>query len=241
MKLALIAAVAMLTSCKDNARAPSSTSSPGSGAPASPSPSPSPSPSTSTTTPPATTGAAPAAPAAVPTTDACWIGLAALDGATCKTTDALKSLMGTRKSIESVVDTIRKVGGADPRQFQVMCAQMLLAIEQDATKLGCTVALEPTQRRDLQALLEAWYGQRTPVVPTGDAASDAVIARIAAVRDAACACKDAACLDGLNAQLAGVGMLPEKAPDAARRLGSKLLEDAGRCASRVRTMGAAPR
>jgi hypothetical protein len=245
MKLALIAAVAMLTSCKDSARAPSSTSGPGAGAPAAAPPSP----STTTTTPPAATGtappattaAAPSAPAAIPTTDACWIGLAALDGATCKTTDALKSLMGTRKSIDSVVDTIRKLGGADPRQFQVMCAQMLLAIEQDATKLGCAVALEPAQRRDLQALLEAWYGQRTPIVPTGDAASDAVIARIAAVRDAACACKDGACLDGLNAQLAGVGTLPETAPDAARRLGSKLLEDAGRCASRVRTIGAAPR
>jgi hypothetical protein len=243
MKLALIAAVAMLTSCKDSARAPSSASSPGSGAPAAAH-----APSTSTTAPtttgaapPASTGSAPAAPPAIPSTDACWIGLAALDGATCKTTDALKSLMGTRKSIESIVDTIRKLGGADPRQFQVMCAQMLLAIEQDATKLGCQVALDPPQRRDLRVLLEAWYGQRTPVVPTGDAAADAVIARIAAVRDAACACKDAACLDGLNAQLAGVGTMPAAAPDAARRLGSKLLEDAGRCASRVRTMGAAPR
>lgn len=241
MKLALIAAVAMLTSCKDSARAPSSTPSPGSGAPAATPPG-----GTGAGTPapsPAAPGTAPAAPTApaVPTTDACWIGLAALDGATCRTTDALKSLMGTRKSIDSVVETLRKIGGADPRQFQVLCAQMLLAIEQDATKLGCTVPIEATQRRDLQALLEAWYGQRTPVVPTGDAAADAVIARIAAVRDAACACKDAACLDGLNAQLAGVGTMPAAAPDAARKLGSKLLEDAGRCASRVRTMGAAPR
>ncbi len=238
MKLALIAAVAMLTSCKDSARAPSSTPSPGAGAPAA---TPSGGTGAGTSPSPAATGAAPTAPAAVPTTDACWIGLAALDGATCRTTDALKSLMGTRKSIDSVVETLRKIGGADPRQFQVLCAQMLLAIEQDAAKLGCTVPLEATQRRDLQALLEAWYGQRTPVVPTGDAAADAVIARIAAVRDAACACKDAACLDGLNAQLAGVGTMPAAAPDAARKLGSKLLEDAGRCASRVRTMGAARR
>ena len=78
-------------------------------------------------------------------------------------------------------------------------------------------------------------------MPTGDAASDAVIARIVAVRDAACECKDAACLDRVDQQLVAIGTLPATAPDAARTLGSKLLEDAGRCAARVRALGEPPR
>ncbi len=217
----LIAAMTLLASCKDNARAPSGAGSSGSGAPAA-----------------ARSAEAPAT--APPAADACRISLAALEQAACKTPDARQSLMRTKKSIDGVVETIGKVGGADPRQFQVMCAQMLLAIEQDAAKLGCTVAIDARQRTELTGLLDAWYGQRTPVVPTGDAAADAVIARIAAVRDAACACRDAACLDGLNAQLGGVGAMPRAAPDAARILGSKLLEDAARCASRVRTLDAPP-
>jgi hypothetical protein len=68
-----------------------------------------------------------------------------------------------------------------------------------------------------------------------------VIARIVAVRDAACECKDAACLDRLDAKLGAIGTLPATAPDAARTLGSKLLEDAGRCASRVRALSDPPR
>ena len=117
-----------------------------------------------------------------------------------------------------------------------MCAQMVLAIEQDAAKLGCTVPIDAAQRTEITALLDAWYGQRTPVVPTGDAASDAFIARIVAVRDAACECRDMACLDRVDKQLLELGAVPATATAAARTLASKLLGDAGRCASRVRTL-----
>jgi hypothetical protein len=223
MKLVLIAAMSLLASCKDKPREPGP--SPGSGAP-SVQPAPAPAATAEQPTP---------APALTP--DVCRISLAAIEQATCKTPEARQGLLGARESIDKLVETIGKVGGADRREFQVMCAQMMLAIEQDAAKLGCTVAMDARRRTEITALLDAWYGQRTPVVPTGDAASDAVIARIVAVRDAACACRDAACLDRVDKQLATVGTLPEAAPAAARTLGGKLLEDAGRCASRVRTLG----
>ncbi|HWU88592.1 MAG TPA: hypothetical protein VN253_15020, partial [Kofleriaceae bacterium] len=176
-----------------------------------------------------------------PPPDICRSSLAALDQATCTTPEVRQKLLDAKKAISGVVETMTKVGGADPRQFQVMCAQMLLALERDSVKLSCAIAIDAHQRKELTALLDAWYGQRTPVAPTGDTASDAVIARIAAVRDATCGCRDAACLDRVDQQLVAIGALPPAAPDAARTLGSKLLEDAGRCASRVRTLGEAPR
>jgi hypothetical protein len=227
MKLVLIAAVSLLASCKDRPRESPPAPGPGSSAPP----------------------AAPAAPASpdggaaaeAPGPDVCRISLLALEQASCPTAEARQGLLATKKSIDSVVETIGKVAGADPRQFQVMCAQMLLAIEQDAAKLSCTIALDARQRAEITAMLDAWYAQRTPVVPTGDAAADAVIAKIAAVRDAACECRDAACLQGLEKQLGAVGAMPQAAPAAARTLGSKLLEDAGRCASRVRMMSSPPK
>lgn len=244
MKLALIVAVSLLVGCKDNPRAPSNA--PGSGsAPVAPVGSASGvgagAGSAATPASGSGAGAGAGAGAATPTLDVCRIGLAALERATCPTPEVRQGLLGVKQSIDSIVETIGKVGGADPRQFQVMCAQILLAIEQDAAKQRCTVAIDARQRAEITALLDAWYGQRTPVVPTGDAAADVVIAKIAAVRDAACACRDAACLEGLERQLGAVGAMPAAAPDAARTLGSKLLEDAGRCASRVRASATPPR
>jgi hypothetical protein len=227
MKLVLIAAVSLLASCKDKPRE----SSPVQGSSSGPSP-----------------GASPASPAPAPSAaadpavpDICKASLASLDGTSCTAPEIRQNLFDAKKAISGVVETIGKIGSADPRQFQVMCAQMLLAIERDVAKLKCAVAIDPRQRAEITAFLDAWYGQRTPVVPTGDSASDAMIARIVAVRDAACQCRDAACLDRVDKQLAEIGDLPATATPAARTLGSKLLEDAGRCASRVRTLGDSPR
>ena len=217
MRPLLIAVASLLASCKDKPReAPPATAGSSAGSAAA-----------ATEAPSASASQSP---------DVCRISLAALEQAACATPEAKGKLLGAKQSIDSVVETVGKIGGGDPRQFHVMCAQMLLAIEQDATKLGCTVALDARQRKDLTALLDAWYGQRTPVVPTGDAAADAVIARIAALRDATCEWRDGACLDRLEKQAREIGTMPASAPDAARTLGGKLLQDAERCASRARTL-----
>ena len=182
-----------------------------------------------------------AAAAASPVPDICRTSLVVLDQSTCTTPDARQRLLEPRKAISGLIEALSKVSATDPRQTQVMCAQMLLAIEQDAAKLGCAVAIDAPRRKEITGLLDAWYGQRTPATPTGDAAADAVIARIVAMRDAACDCRDAACLDRVDRQLVGIGQLPASAPPAARTLAGKLLDDAGRCAVRVRTMGEPPR
>jgi len=240
MKLVVtIAAVCLLASCKTKPReeppasSPSPTASP---SPASPSPASPPAAGADSAAPPAAGAGSAAAPS-----DICQSSLIALDRADCPTPEIQQQLASTKKSLEGVIKTMGTVSDADPRQFQVMCAQLFLAIERDATKLKCKVELDARRRQELDALLDAWYGQRTPVVPTGDAAADVVIAQMAKLRDAACACKDAACLDRLDAQLTTIKVMPTNAPDTARTLASKILEDAGRCASRVRTLDAPPR
>jgi hypothetical protein len=173
--------------------------------------------------------AAPAAP------DTCKLGAAAIDGATCPTPEVRATLVAMKKSLDGVVQTVGQAA-ADPQQFSVMCAQLLLAIERDAKKQGCTLAVPDDKRAEMMTVLEAWYARRTPVTPTGDVPADAVITKIAAVRDATCECKTGACLDSLTPKLAAVGEMPASAPQAARDLASALLADAARCATRVRTI-----
>jgi hypothetical protein len=165
----------------------------------------------------------------------CRHGAAAIDNATCPSPDVRASLMQAKKSLDGVVQTVGQTA-VDPMQFQVLCAQLVLAIERDAKKLGCTLAIEPAHRTEMTSTLDTWYARRTPVENTGHAAADAVIAKIAAVRDATCECKLGSCLAEVDKQLVAVGTMPADAPEAARKLGSKLLEDAARCANRVRTI-----
>jgi hypothetical protein len=179
-----------------------------------------------------------AAAAAVP--EICKHGVVAIDSATCPSPEIRAQLMLAKKSLDGVVQTVGQTS-ADPVQFQVMCAQLLLAIERDAKKLGCTLAIEDAQRTEMMATLDSWFARRTPVENTGHAEADAVIAKIAAVRDATCECKLGSCLDQLEKQLVAVGAMPKDAPEAARTLGSKLLEDAARCANRVRTITDPPK
>lgn len=165
----------------------------------------------------------------------CMLGATAVDNATCPTPEVRANLAKAKKSLDGVVQTVGQAA-ADPEQFQVMCAQLVLAIERDAKKAGCTLAITDAQRKDMMAVLDTWFARRTPVTQTGDAAADAVIAKIAAVRDATCECKDGACLERVDKQLVSIGTMPAGAPQAARDLGTKLLADAARCASRVRTV-----
>ena len=81
--------------------------------------------------------------------------------------------------------------------------------------------------------LQKWYGRRTDVTPTGDATADAVMTKIAQIRDAMCACADMTCLNTVDKQIAAIGGLGSNAPQAARDLGGKLYDDIGRCEKRI--------
>lgn len=186
--------------------------------------------------PPAAGSAAPPAatppPVATRTAEVCTASLAVLDHSSCGSGDA--GLRAARTSLEGIINTMTKVGDADPKTYDIVCARMLVALEHDLGSAGCTLAVDPALRERVQRLLDEYYNQRTPVTKTGDATADDMITKLAAVRDAACECRTSACIDKLDPQLAGLPTLPPTAPQAARDLASKLLDDAARCAQRAR-------
>lgn len=176
---------------------------------------------------------APAVPA--PAFDACGLGTRLLAEVTpCASKGNPKDWKMMQQGFATVADTVRKT---DTASSQVMCAQMLHAVEDDLGKLGCTIVLSSSERAQLAELMASWYAQRTPVVPTGDAASDEVITRIARARDRMCACTDLACLTEVDATLDLLGAFPTTAAAKAKDLGKKLVDDMGRCETRVKQLG----
>ncbi len=170
-----------------------------------------------------------------PAFDACGLGTRLLAEVTpCASTANAKDWKMTQQGFTTVADTVRKTGNASS---QIMCAQMLQAVEGDLGKIGCTMTVSSAERTQLADLMASWYAQRTPVVPTGDAASDEVITRIARARDRMCACTDLACLTEVDATLDLLGAFPKSAPAKAKELGGKLVDDMGRCETRVKQLG----
>jgi len=167
-----------------------------------------------------------------PAVDICDLGTRALDRVTC--TGAGAAIQKARKTFVGFVDAVRKATQTDARQFQIMCAQMLTALEKDATAAGCKLDLQPADRSALKTVLDAYYAERAKIEPTGDAASDAVIKRAVDVREAMCSCSTMMCLEIVDKQLDTIGALPDKAPQAARDLGSRVIDDIGRCETRIR-------
>jgi hypothetical protein len=212
----LVALMVLLAACKGGGHArsqPGSAAPPGSTAPA---------------------GSAAAAGSAA-RLDICDIALTALDKTTCDAPDSAKNLQSAKKTFQGILDTAHQTRPSDPRPLQMMCAQLFLAMQRDVVKLHCTTGATDDQRATIAAALDAWYAQRTPVAPTGDPASDAVIARVAAVRDHMCACTDMACLERVDKELDTMGSLPASAPAQAKELGGALLDDVGRCESKIRS------
>jgi hypothetical protein len=169
----------------------------------------------------------PTTPPMVRTAQVCFDAIAVVRNASCGS--AAPSLKAAEASLEGTVAAMAKTGDAsDFEQYDIICSRMLLALEKDAAKLGCTLPIEPKLRTTMSEKLDRYFAQRTPVTKTGDAAADELIAKIAAMRDAACACQDQTCLDKLQ-----IPSIPAKLPDAARDLATKLLDDAARCAQRI--------
>jgi hypothetical protein len=173
-------------------------------------------------------------PSPPPANDLCRIGIDAIDHAKCGSAES--SLQSARKSLDTIVSTAQQTGISDPHAYEVSCARLVDAIDHDATKAGCTLSIDVPTRTTIRKDVDEYYDRRTPVTKTGDAAADEIIAKVAAVRDAACACKDQKCIDGLDKQLVAIPPMPATAPPAAHDLGTKLADEAGRCAQRIKLM-----
>jgi hypothetical protein len=178
--------------------------------------------------------APPPPPPPAPNVDICDLGTRALDRVTCSSGSGA-AVGQARKTFVGFVDAVRKASQADAHQFQIMCAQMLQALEKDTTKAGCTMEMSPADRGNLKAVLDSYYAERTKIVPTGDAASDLVIDHIGEIRESMCACSTMMCLEMIDKQLDTIGALPPKAPQSAHDLGNKLIDDIGRCEAKIRT------
>ena len=164
--------------------------------------------------------------------DICDLGTHALDRVTCAGPgmDVAKA----KRTFVGFVDAVRKASQADAHQFQIMCAQMLTALEKDVAKAGCKIDMAAADRASVAGVLDAYYAERTKVAPTGDATTDAVLKRAAEVRDAMCSCATMDCLEIVDKQLDSIGALPATATQAARDLGGKVIDDIGRCEARIR-------
>lgn len=160
--------------------------------------------------------------------DMCTLGkdaLAALTSCNGKPLDA--NMIKGKQQIVTVIDTVSaKTHNSD---LPTACAQLIRTFDDELAKVGCELPLAPATRTRMYDLIEQWYAFRTPVTATGNSAADAKIQTIAGVRDAACKCKDAACLDGISAQVDQIGTFGSDAPPAALELAGKLLDDINRC------------
>jgi hypothetical protein len=179
---------------------------------------------------------APAAPAGAHVAELCQASLGVLDRASCPANDA--GLRAAKTSLTGIINTMTQVGNADPTSYDITCARMLLALERDvgggSGSAACALPIDAELRGKMQRTLDAYYNRRTDVTKTGDAASDDAIGKLAALRDAACDCRTSACIDALDAKLTQVPPLTATAPQAAKDLAGKLLDDSARCAERAR-------
>ena len=164
--------------------------------------------------------------------DVCDVASKSLEHVTCSGSgiDVAKA----KKTFDGFLDITRKATDSNGRQFQVMCAQMFQALEKDMTTAKCTVDVAAADRAQVKTLLESYYAERTQIVKTGDAAVDTVIAHIGEIRDSMCACSTMTCLEVVDKQLDSIGALPPTASDKVKQMGTKLLDDVGRCEAKIR-------
>jgi len=199
--------------------------------PPSPPPQTAPAPTSATPSPPP-----PAPPPAPP--DICAAGTRIFDHATCTSAQGMKVLEQAKRTLNGTLDLTKKAASADPHALQIVCAQLIQALSRDAAAQGCKIDLAEADQQQIDVLMAAYYAQRTAVTPSGDSAADAVIGKIVAVRDAMCACEDMKCVAKVDETIDTIGTFGSNAPQAARELGGKLLDDVSRCEARLNTPAA---
>lgn len=166
--------------------------------------------------------------------DICAAASAALAQTTCSGSDA-PDVGKAKRTFDGFIDATKKATDSSSSQFQIMCAQMLGALEKDLAKGGCKVALAAADRESITKTLDAYYAQRTQVTKTGDAATDAALAKVVEIRDAMCSCSSMMCLETVDKRLDEITPLPSSATAAAKDTGGKLMDDIGRCEAKIRS------
>ena len=180
-----------------------------------------------------TTGSGSGSGSTMTATDLCELGRDALESLKDCHGKPMGDATRTAKQQFNGVIAMAKQTRSNATELQTSCAQMLHALDNELVKSGCGLPLSANARSRMYDLVEAWYATRTPVAPTGNAAADAVVARVVAIRDATCKCTTEQCLEGVQKSLDTITPFAADAPEAARTLGDKLLDDVGRCSARI--------
>jgi hypothetical protein len=114
------------------------------------------------------------------------------------------------------------------RRAAVQCAVALDSMIRAEQPQACPLDVTDGERAELAAFLGAWYGQRTP--PTADPA----VIKLAAQRDAACACKDLGCHRKISSELDGyLAGLSADTAKADRDASTKMIDELARCKQRL--------
>lgn len=155
-------------------------------------------------------------------------------------------LIGRRKcfpedtSIKMALETLDDAETNAPQDPQLRhnvgggCAMTLDSMMRAEQPRNCPLDVTDSERKELADFLTAWFAERTDAPTTGNADTDTALGKLAAQRDAACACKDLACAhkvgDGLDkAKLS----LPSDAPAAALAAAGKMIDEVTRCRQKL--------
>ena len=172
---------------------------------------------------------APAAPAPVPPPDLCGALSRAFDRviACAPTPEAAEALQGTQRQLDAITG-----------HRQANCGEALEAMlqTQDA---ACNLGVSADERAAISALAT----KRTTIPPSGDTAIDEGGARIMAMRDRMCACRDAACVaateQAFNEDAAHAPNF-RHAPQDVRDAANEVLDELARCGRKAEAPPQAP-
>ena len=104
------------------------------------------------------------------------------------------------------------------------CAQFIVRVSTLDDNERCK-NVDATQSRAASRYLDQFYRDRIAISPTGDAASDAKLHELEAIRERACACKDQPCAEAIERDIDPATMLPTSGPESARQLANLVLSE----------------
>jgi len=160
----------------------------------------------------------------------CTLAITAIDElASCRGSDAFAANRDFFASLEKNRDpSLAKRSGA-------MCATFVEGVLTEPDVRSCKFSFRD-RRAELASFLDGYYAERVKLEPTGHAGADAVLAAVAAHRDAVCACAEEACVRAQDKRDTGwdAAPLPKDAPTKARDLAGLMIDDIAKCTSDAR-------
>ncbi len=124
--------------------------------------------------------------------------------------------------------------GEPRRKVAADCAVMLDSMMRVHQPKNCPLDVTDDERSELTAFLTAWYGERTAVPATLDADATAAMTKVAAHRDAACACATGDCARKAIKDLDGaIAKLPAETANAGDGAAAKMSNEATRCKQKL--------